>query len=135
MLVSTHFTDEAEYCDSVLVLHRGRVIAHDTQDKLKRAVPGGGRAIEIELLTLDDLSVSKLAQFEQLALAHNLANMVDRSGYRTRVFTDYPAEKLPSVVQVLVDLGLELKSINVIQTSLEDVFVYLTGDRFSTEGE
>lgn len=135
MLVSTHFTDEAEYCDSVLVIHRGRVITHDTPDKLKHAVPGGGKAIEIELLSLDDSSISKLAQFEQLALAQKLAKMVDRSGYRTRVFTDSPAEKLPSVAQVLVDLGLELKSISVVQASLEDVFVYLTGDRFSTEGE
>ena len=135
MLVSTHFTDEAEYCDSVLVIHRGRVIAHDEPQKLKHSVPGGGKTIEIELLSLDDLNMHRLAQFEQSALEQGLIKMVDRSGYRIKVFTDYPAERLPLVVQQLSTLGLGLKSVSVVDISLEDVFVHLTGDRFSTEGE
>ena len=135
MLVSTHFTDEAEYCDSILVIHKGRVIAHDRPDRLKHAVPGGGKTIEIELLSLDDLTMDRLVQFEHFALEQGLAKMVDRSGYRIKVFTDSPAENFPSVVQRLSELGLGLKSVSVVEASLEDVFVYLTGDRFSTEGE
>ena len=82
-----------------------------------------------------DLEELPLAQFEQSALEQGLIKMVDRSGYRIKVFTDSPAERLPLVVQQLSTLGLGLKSVSVVDISLEDVFVHLTGDRFSTEGE
>lgn len=35
VLVTTHFMDEAEYCDRVALMHRGQVIALDTPDNLK----------------------------------------------------------------------------------------------------
>jgi ABC-2 type transport system ATP-binding protein len=37
IMVTTHFMDEAEYCDRVAMLHRARLIALDTPDALKRA--------------------------------------------------------------------------------------------------
>jgi ABC-2 type transport system ATP-binding protein len=36
-MVTTHFMDEAEYCDRVVMLYRARLIALDTPDALKRA--------------------------------------------------------------------------------------------------
>jgi ABC-2 type transport system ATP-binding protein len=36
VLVTTHFMDEAEYCDRVALMYRGRVIALDAPDALKR---------------------------------------------------------------------------------------------------
>jgi len=35
VLVTTHFMDEAEYCDRVALMYRGKVIALDTPDRLK----------------------------------------------------------------------------------------------------
>ncbi|MCD6735230.1 MAG: hypothetical protein LT103_16750 [Burkholderiaceae bacterium] len=37
IMVTTHFMDEAEYCDRVAMLSRARLIALDTPDALKRA--------------------------------------------------------------------------------------------------
>jgi len=37
IMVTTHFMDEAEYCDRVAILSRARLIALDTPDALKRA--------------------------------------------------------------------------------------------------
>ncbi len=37
VMVTTHFMDEAEYCDRVAVLYRARLIALDTPDALKRS--------------------------------------------------------------------------------------------------
>lgn len=36
VMVTTHFMDEAEYCDRVAMLHRAQLIALDTPDALKR---------------------------------------------------------------------------------------------------
>lgn len=38
VMVSTHFMDEAEYCDRVALVYRSRIIALDTPDALKAAV-------------------------------------------------------------------------------------------------
>jgi ABC-2 type transport system ATP-binding protein len=37
-MVTTHFMDEAEYCDRVALVHRARLIALDTPDRLKAMV-------------------------------------------------------------------------------------------------
>lgn len=37
IMVTTHFMDEAEYCDRVALLHRSELIALDTPDALKRS--------------------------------------------------------------------------------------------------
>lgn len=37
IMVTTHFMDEAEYCDRVAIMHQARLVALDTPDALKRA--------------------------------------------------------------------------------------------------
>ncbi len=41
VLVTTHFMDEAENCDRVLVINRSQTIAQGTPDELRRSIPGG----------------------------------------------------------------------------------------------
>ncbi|MCC7150395.1 MAG: ABC transporter ATP-binding protein [Rubrivivax sp.] len=43
IMVTTHFMDEAEYCDRVALLSRARLIALDTPDALKRSAVGPER--------------------------------------------------------------------------------------------
>ncbi len=38
IMVTTHFMDEAEYCDRIAIVYRGRVIATDSPDMLKAGV-------------------------------------------------------------------------------------------------
>jgi ABC-type multidrug transport system ATPase subunit len=42
VLVTTHFLDEAEYCDRIALVYRGRVIAHGSPDDLKDAARTAG---------------------------------------------------------------------------------------------
>jgi len=41
-MVTTHFMDEAEYCDRVALVYRGQVIAAGTPDALKELVADEG---------------------------------------------------------------------------------------------
>jgi ABC-2 type transport system ATP-binding protein len=43
VLVTTHFMEEAEYCDRVALMYKARMIALDTPDALKRAAVAPGR--------------------------------------------------------------------------------------------
>ncbi len=38
VMVTTHFMDEAEYCDRIGLVFRGKIIAANTPDELKRMV-------------------------------------------------------------------------------------------------
>lgn len=40
VLVTTHFMEEAEYCDAIALVYKGRVIAGGTPDELKKAADG-----------------------------------------------------------------------------------------------
>jgi ABC-2 type transport system ATP-binding protein len=42
VLVTTHFMEEAEYCDRIGLVYRGRVIALGTPDELKRKAADAG---------------------------------------------------------------------------------------------
>lgn len=48
VLVTTHFMDEAENCDRVLVINQSQTIAQGTPDELRHAVPGSGVAPSLE---------------------------------------------------------------------------------------
>ena len=57
VLVTTHFLDEAEYCDRVGIVYRGKLIALDTPDALKEAAVRPDRLDP----TLDDAFVDLIA--------------------------------------------------------------------------
>ncbi|MCP1290520.1 ATP-binding cassette domain-containing protein [Chromobacterium sp. S0633] len=48
VMVTTHFMDEAEYCDRIGLVYRGRLIASGTPDQLKRQAAGVDEDITME---------------------------------------------------------------------------------------
>ncbi len=50
VLVTTHFMEEAEYCDRISLIYRGRTISEGTPDDLKNAI----RSPDIEAPTMED---------------------------------------------------------------------------------
>lgn len=133
MIVTTHFLDEGEYCDRLLIINRGRMIAYDSPRNLKQSMPGSGKAIELEMFTLDDYVSAKLTQFEARAKMEGVAEMVDRSGYRVKIFCKDIPKSMAKIPVLLGELGLGFKAMNVVDTTLEDVFIYLTGERYVEE--
>jgi ABC-2 type transport system ATP-binding protein len=54
VMVTTHFLDEAEYCDRIALVYRGRVIAAGSPEELKASV----RSAERTEPTLEDAFVA-----------------------------------------------------------------------------
>ncbi len=48
VMVTTHFMDEAEYCDRIGLVYRGRMIASGTPEQLKQLAAGSGAALDME---------------------------------------------------------------------------------------
>jgi ABC-2 type transport system ATP-binding protein len=130
MIVTTHFLDEGEYCDRLFIMNKGRMIAYDSPRNLKQIIPGSGKAIELEMFTLDDYVSAKLTEFESRAKRDGVAELVDRSGYKVKVFCGDIPKAMARIPILLGELGLGFKAMNVVDTSLEDVFTYYTGEVF-----
>jgi ABC-2 type transport system ATP-binding protein len=62
VLVTTHFMEEAEYCDRIALIYRAREIAIGTPDELKDKARGAGAADDP---TLEDAFITLLQEFDQ----------------------------------------------------------------------
>lgn len=60
VMVSTHFMDEAEYCDRIALIYRGKVIKLDTPDGLKESV----KSVENPNPTLEDAFVHLIEEYD-----------------------------------------------------------------------
>jgi ABC-2 type transport system ATP-binding protein len=58
VMVTTHFMDEAEYCDRIALVFRGRIIAAGSPDQLKEQAANGGGSD----LTMEDAFISLVRQ-------------------------------------------------------------------------
>ncbi|MPZ44565.1 MAG: ATP-binding cassette domain-containing protein [Betaproteobacteria bacterium] len=64
VLVTTHFMDEAEYCDRIALIYRSAQVALGTPDELKAQV---ARQTGVEDPTLEDAFVALVGQFDEAA--------------------------------------------------------------------
>lgn len=60
VMVTTHFMDEAEYCDRIALIYRGKVIHMDTPDALKET----GKTAENPHPTLEDAFVQLIEEYD-----------------------------------------------------------------------
>lgn len=60
VFVTTHYMDEAEYCDRLALIFQGRLVAIGTPEELKRARAEGG-----ELPSLEDVFIGLIEEQEQ----------------------------------------------------------------------
>ncbi|MGH9465180.1 MAG: ATP-binding cassette domain-containing protein, partial [Thermoanaerobaculia bacterium] len=121
ILLTTHFIEEADRCDRLLLLDRGRVVAQGTPEALKRGLGG-----EVVTLTAADPE----------ALASELAQ---RFGVRAEVSNDevrfvHPAAR--GLVARLADsLAGRYRSLTVAEPTLEHVFLARTGRGLENQPE
>src|SRR5215470_4979629 len=113
IFMTTHYMDEAEYCDRIAIIDNGQIIAVDTPAALKASV-GKDR---VQLGTADDGAA--------------IAALRDRFGLDAAVHegavTFAVAEGERFVPRLFAELGVEIRSVSVARPSLDDVFMSYTG--------
>ncbi|MFE2283683.1 ABC transporter ATP-binding protein [Streptomyces sp. NPDC059443] len=111
VLFSTHYLDEADaHADRILVLDRGRVVADDTGDGLRRAAGGS--------LVAFDLSGRSTEELAALPGVVAVEITGDRAKLRTR--------DSDATVVALVHRGA-VRGLEVTAASLDEAFLALTG--------
>jgi len=116
VLVSTHYMDEAEYCDRAALINQGRIIAIDSPDALKNTALGG-----------DFLLLESEALGPTLAALRQAPGVADASifGNAIHVLVADAARSLEELPDYLAEKQLEPSRLTRIRPSLEDVFVHL----------
>jgi ABC-2 type transport system ATP-binding protein len=114
IFVTTHYMDEADYCDRLALIYRGRIIAEGAPNELRR-----------RYMTRDVLEI----EAEPLVSA---MEALEQQGIETAVFgsllhaTVENAEvSIPAIRNVLGEANITVARIEKIIPSLEDVFVTL----------
>jgi drug efflux transport system ATP-binding protein len=118
VFVSTHYMDEAEYCNRLALIDRGRLVALGTPGDLKRA-PMGGTLLLVECEPLG----------EALAVLEQTPGVLEAAVFGDALHVMVPAAEtaLRELPRGLAARGLHCRRINVIPPSLEDVFVHRVG--------
>ena len=120
-LVTTHLMEEAERCDRVAILDRGRLVALGSPAGLKAEVGG-------DVLTLEASDPARLAADIQARFG------LDATVIEGRVRLEHADghELIPRLVQAFPE---RVGSVVLGKPTLEDVFIRHTGHRFWSDGE
>lgn len=123
VVLTTHFMEEAErLCDRVAIMHHGRIIALDAPASLIRA---SGRGDKVLFKTDEAFELDVLTRVVGI-------ERVERDG--DRIVVHGRSEGLVGdVVARLAEVGVRCLDIETRRSTLEDVFLDLTGRRLGDE--
>ncbi|MDT4891464.1 MAG: type transport system ATP-binding protein [Pseudonocardiales bacterium] len=113
IFMTTHYMDEAEYCDRIAIMDSGRIIAIDTPEDLKASV-GDDR---VQIHTDDDR-----AAIQALEVRFGLSASISEGAVTFRV-----PQGEQFVPKLFAEFPIPIRSINVSRPSLDDVFMSYTG--------
>jgi ABC-2 type transport system ATP-binding protein len=114
--VTTHYMDEAEYCDRLALIYQGRIIALGTPSELKsKSLTQGVMEVECEPLIPSQDLLKKEPWVYECAVFGNSLHVIGREGV--------DSEK--AVADLFRRHEILLRRMHWIRPSLEDVFVSL----------
>ena len=119
IFMTTHYMDEAEFCDRIAIIDRGKIVALGTPDELKAMVGG-------DVVTMT--SSQPEAAAEQIQTLLKVTPTRDDGTLRMEV----PDGK-KFVPQLVRELTAPVDTVTLRRPSLDDVFLKLTGHAIRDE--
>ncbi|MFN2382743.1 MAG: ABC transporter ATP-binding protein [Gemmatimonadota bacterium] len=124
VVLTTHYIEEAEaLCEEVAIIDRGRIVVQGSPQHLIET--GGNRQLEIHLTEppVGGLPAA-LAPFEP---------RID--GDRVVIAAPHPRQIVADVLNALYAADLKITEVRIKESSLEEVFIRLTGRTLEPSGE
>ena len=120
LFMTTHYMDEAEYCDRIAIIDHGKIVALDTPENLKAGVGG-----DILDLVTDNDELTR----QELSAKYGVAVLQDEAGLHVEVTNG--AGEIPKLVR---ELSAKVLSVSTRRPTLDDVFLKLTGREIRDDG-
>ncbi len=112
VLVSTHYMEEAEYCDRLALMNRARLVALDTPERLRSAM-----GVPLLAVTTDDAPAAVRVLREVPGIGD-----VTMFGRSVHAVVDDPDRMPGRISAALAAAGIACEGMEPIAPSLEDVF-------------
>jgi len=120
-LLTTHILTEAERCDRIAILDKGRLVAVGSPQELRKEI--GGDVIAVSTKNPDALREQIRERFDiQPTVVGSIVRIERNNGH----------EFIPQLVEAFPG---QIDSVSVSKPTLEDVFIHKTGHRFWEEGD
>ncbi len=119
IFMTTHYMNEAEYCDRIAIIDRGKIVALDTPLNLKKMV--GGDIIRMT-------SAEKNALREELKLRYSKEIKEENNVLQLEI-----ADGEKFLPRLFNELDTKIDSIELRKPTLDDVFIQLTGRKIREE--
>jgi len=124
VLLSTHDMYEAdEICDRVAIMEKGKIAALDEPHVLKRTI-GGEPSLHIKVKETQITNALKILEKYKCAVVDD----------EIQVLAKDPWEIMTEVSDRLVSQGVYTDKIEIVEPTLEDVFIKLSGRRLTEDG-
>lgn len=111
IFLTTHYMDEAEICDKVAIIDKGRIVAHDTPNNLKKQYT----STRMEMESSDQEKL--IAYLDHLEIKHQTIEN------KIIAFVHDPKQ----IITILNDNQDIILDLEVKKGSLNDVFIAITG--------
>ena len=120
VLITTHYMDEADkLCDRIAIVDHGKLVALDSPLMLKASVPGKG-SVEVSFSSIPEgwpARLETMPSVESVTSEGRVFKLASANGAATTL----------AVVQEAAAAGIDITSLAVQSTTLDDVFVHYTG--------
>jgi ABC-2 type transport system ATP-binding protein len=121
VLATTHYMDEAEYCNSVGMMYGGELIALASPDELRTHLPG-------YLIQIDCDQPARAAQ-----ILKDRPDVLETAIHGAQLHVAMVnATQQEMVASWLAEAGVTVRAVEPIQPSLEDVFLHMVRQRQAT---
>jgi ABC-2 type transport system ATP-binding protein len=126
VLMSTHYMEEADaLCDRIAIIHKGRIAAIDTPERLKRSV--GADTLRVALA-----AEPTPQQWAAAQAAFGAANLRREPGALLLKVSDGGRALLPAL-RIIGDLGFQVRETKVQTPTLQDAYLHYTGARLDED--
>lgn len=120
VFVTTHYMEEAEYCNRLALMAAGKIIALGSPSELKK---------KWMTETVIDLECENVIQASEILGTKSIFSETAIFGSKIHLVTKTPDEAMSLARYALEHAGLKVFRMEVITPSLEDVFVTLTSPK------
>lgn len=119
IFMTTHYLNEAEYCDRIAIIDQGKIVVLDTPANLKKMVGG-------DIITMAAVNLEKLKQEIENKFNLNVKNLDNR----LKIEVTDGDKFLPKLFNELKE---KIESVELRKPTLDDVFLNLTGKKIREE--
>ncbi len=116
LLVTTHYLEEAEYCNNLILMDSGKIIANGTAQELKT---------NFLKKTILEISCSKPVEAIEVLERINFVDETSIFGNRVHTVVNRQFKNKNQIENVLRNKNIEVFEIEEILPTLEDVFIHL----------